>query len=41
MLSLRGICGEGVNPLYRTLTDAEKLRLRKVLVDAGFDWART
>jgi hypothetical protein len=40
MLSLRGICDEGVNPLYRILRDDEKLRLREVLVDAGFDWAR-
>jgi dihydrodipicolinate synthase/N-acetylneuraminate lyase len=40
MLSLRGICHEGVNPLYRTLRDDEKVRLREVLVDAGFDWAR-
>jgi 4-hydroxy-tetrahydrodipicolinate synthase len=39
MLSLRGICGEAVNPLYRTLNDGEKRRLRKILSAAGFDWA--
>lgn len=41
MLSLRGICGEGVNPLYRTLRDDEKSRLRALLFEAGFDWARS
>ncbi len=41
MLSLRGICGEGVNPTYRTLKDDEKSRLREVLVNAGFDWVRS
>lgn len=40
MLSLRGICGDAVNPLYRTLNDMEKTRLREILVEAGFDWAR-
>jgi 4-hydroxy-tetrahydrodipicolinate synthase len=40
MLSLRGICGEAVNPLYRTLNDDEKSKLREVLSTAGFDWAK-
>jgi len=40
MLSLRGICGESVNPLYRTLTDQEKGRYKKILLSHGFDWAR-
>jgi dihydrodipicolinate synthase/N-acetylneuraminate lyase len=40
MLSLRGICGDAVNPLYRTLNENEKARLREVLVGSGFDWAR-
>jgi dihydrodipicolinate synthase/N-acetylneuraminate lyase len=39
MLSLRGICGEAVNPLYRTLTEEEKARFRAILTEAGFDWA--
>lgn len=38
MMSMRGLCGEGVNPLYRTLTDDEKTKVRKCLVDGGFDW---
>ncbi len=40
MLSLRGICGEAVNPLYRTLTHDEKKQIRELLVQHQFDWAR-
>lgn len=39
MLSLRGICEEWVNPLYRNLTDAEKTRVRESLRAHGFQWA--
>lgn len=39
MLSLRGICGEAVNPGYRCLTNAEKSVLRNVLKEYGFTWA--
>jgi dihydrodipicolinate synthase/N-acetylneuraminate lyase len=39
MLSLRGVCDEHVNPLYRTLTDIEKVHIRESLVAHGFDWA--
>lgn len=40
MLSLRGICGEAVNPLYRTLTESEKSKIRQLLIDNSFEWAR-
>ncbi len=39
ILSLRGICGDQVNSLYRRLTVEEQNRLRKILSDFGFDWA--
>ncbi len=39
ILSLRGICGDQVNPLYRRLDENEKLRLRQVLRKQGFTWA--
>ncbi|MCB1959389.1 MAG: dihydrodipicolinate synthase family protein [Rhodocyclaceae bacterium] len=39
MLSLRGICGEAVNPLYRTLNDEEKRKIRQLLVEHRFEWA--
>lgn len=38
MLSLRGICGESVNPLYRKLTNDEKTKIRSILKASGFDW---
>ncbi|NBB52089.1 hypothetical protein GVN24_27785 [Rhizobium sp. CRIBSB] len=40
MLQLRGICDEWVNPLYRTLTDAEKAKVREALLAHGHEWAR-
>lgn len=39
ILSLRGICGEGVNPSYRTLSHDEKAGVRAALRAYGFDWA--
>lgn len=39
ILSLRGICGDQVNPLYRRLNEDEKQHLRQVLRDHGFEWA--
>jgi 4-hydroxy-tetrahydrodipicolinate synthase len=39
MLSLRGVCGEAVNPAYRTLTDVEKDRIRHLIEEFGFEWA--
>jgi dihydrodipicolinate synthase/N-acetylneuraminate lyase len=39
MLSLRGICDEYVNPLYRTLSNDEKARLQQALREHGFSWA--
>lgn len=40
MLQLRGICDEWVNPLYRTLTDSEKAKVREALLAHGHEWAR-
>ncbi|MGH1440769.1 MAG: dihydrodipicolinate synthase family protein [Cellvibrionaceae bacterium] len=39
MLSLRGVCEEYVNPLYRTLSNEEKDKLRRALQGYGFSWA--
>lgn len=39
ILSLRGICGEGVNPAYRTMNDGEKQKLHTALRNFGFSWA--
>ena len=39
MLSLRNICNEFVNPLYRTLSNEEKDKLRIALKKYGFSWA--
>jgi dihydrodipicolinate synthase/N-acetylneuraminate lyase len=39
ILSIRGICGDQVNPLYRRLTAEEGERLRSRLRDFGFAWA--
>tara|TARA_A100001391_G_scaffold204169_1_gene198794 strand:+ start:18999 stop:19889 length:891 start_codon:yes stop_codon:yes gene_type:complete len=39
ILSLRGICGEGVNPAYRTLSDEAKAQVRGALKEFGFGWA--
>lgn len=38
ILSLRGICGEAVNPAYRTLSDEEKKKVRQALEEFGFEW---
>lgn len=38
ILSLRGICGEAVNPAYRRLSEDEKDRVRKALREFGFEW---
>ena len=40
MLSLRGICDEWVNPLYRILTEQEKATLRESLLAHGHEWAQ-
>jgi len=39
ILSLRGICSEVVNPLYRCLTNEEKRQIKNVLQAYGFQWA--
>lgn len=38
MLSLRGICDEWVNPLYRTLEEQEKRKIVESLRAFGFNW---
>ena len=38
ILSLRNICDDFVNPLYRQLSTTEKINLRTVLSDYNFPW---
>lgn len=40
MLSLRGICDEYVNPLYKQLNSEEKNLILKALRNYGFSWAK-
>jgi dihydrodipicolinate synthase/N-acetylneuraminate lyase len=40
MLSIRGICKEIVNPLYKQLTNNEKNLIRNALKNYGFQWAK-
>lgn len=39
ILSLRGICGDQVNPLYKRLSTDQQQQLREALRDYGFGWA--
>lgn len=40
ILSLRGICKEYVNSAYRVMSDDEKKKIRKILIEFGFEWAK-
>jgi dihydrodipicolinate synthase/N-acetylneuraminate lyase len=39
ILTMRNICDDFVNPLYRRLSAAEKINLRELLVEYKFPWA--